>query len=121
MNETKTTDETKTFREINRDELRKKVERGDKFHLWDARTEQYFSGEVIQGAKWVPADQLEKKLPALGAEKSDEIVVYCSSVTCPASKSEAKQLSQLGFSNVSVYESGLADWKEAGLPTQKAA
>ena len=118
MNETTT---EKKFREISRDELKKKIERGDKFHLWDARTPQYFSHEVIQGAKWVPADQLDKQLATLGAEKSDEIVVYCSSVTCPASKTEAGRLTQLGYTNVSVYEAGLADWKEAGLPTQQAA
>src|SRR5262245_55484453 len=112
MNENTAT-QTKSFREITRDELKKKMERGDKFRLWDARTKEYFSNEVIQGATWVPADQLAAKLGSLETGKDEEIVVYCSSLTCPASKSEANQLKQMGYSNVSVYEAGLADWKEA--------
>ena len=115
------TDETKTFKGITREELKKKLDANAKIHLWDTRTKQYFTNETIPGASWVPVDQIEGKLSSLGVGKTDEIVVYCSSLTCPASKTAANLLVKLGYQNVSAYEAGLADWKEAGLPTQRAA
>lgn len=118
MNETQTQTENAAFKKITREELKKKMEGNPNFRLWDTRTEEYFTKETLPGAKWVPVDRVEMELETTGAGKDEEIVVYCASFTCPASKTAANFLVKKGYRNVSAYEGGLADWKEAGLPTQ---
>lgn len=108
------------FKVIDRDALKRKIDNKEKFHLWNVLTPEYYDAEKnIPGSKWVPRDQLDQRLPSLGAAKDEEIVVYCSSFTCTASKQAAEKLARAGFSKVSAYEGGLADWIEGGLPVVK--
>jgi rhodanese-related sulfurtransferase len=48
-------------------------------------------------------------------DKGKEIVVYCSSYSCSASRKAADFLESKGF-NVRAYEGGLKEWAEAALP-----
>lgn len=50
--------------------------------------------------------------------KSDEIVVYCASETCPASIYAYHLLAQKGYKKLSRYAGGIADWEKAGLPLE---
>jgi rhodanese-related sulfurtransferase len=111
---------TQAFKIIDREALKQKLDRKDKFHFWNVVTRPYYNAERnIPGSKWIPADELGKALPSLGAAPSDEIVVYCSSFTCPASKQAAELLSRSGYTKVWAYEGGLADWMEGGFPVVK--
>jgi rhodanese-related sulfurtransferase len=112
---------TTTFNHIDRAELKEKLDRQGGFYLWDTRSPEFFNNEVLPGAKWVPVSAIEKTLKEKGIKPQDEIVVYCASTSCPASKMAAEQLTKLGYTNVSAYEGGLADWKEGGLPTVQSA
>lgn len=106
-----------TYRAIDRNTLKSKLDRKEKFHLWNVLTKEYYKPDKnIPGSKWVPVNELEKRLPSLNAGKSDAIVVYCGSFQCPSSKQAAEKLVQLGFENVSAYEGGVADWAEGNLP-----
>jgi len=68
----------------------------------------------IRGTLNVSLDELEK---ASGKwEKDQEIVVYCASYKCSASKKAYHQLSEAGFTNVRAYEGGTKEWKEKGFP-----
>jgi len=114
------TTQTHAFKIIDRSTLKGKLDRKEKFHLWNVLVPQYYNAEKnIPGSKWIPVDQLDQKLPSLGAGKNDEIVVYCGSFTCPSSKQAAEKLARSGYTNVSAYEGGLADWIEGGLPVAK--
>lgn len=57
----------------------------------------------------------ENALRAL-PNKNAEIVVYCASATCQNSDIAARKLGSLGYSNVRVFKSGKAAWKDAGHP-----
>jgi rhodanese-related sulfurtransferase len=61
-------------------------------------------------------DQFERRF-----SKEKDIVVYCASADCDASRRAASALSQRGFSNVSAYEGGIADWEQAHQPIEGRA
>jgi len=70
----------------------------------------------IRGSVSIPRTELEagrwKEL-----DKSNEIVVHCSSYSCQASRKAARFLEEKGF-DVRAYEGGLKEWAQAGLPME---
>lgn len=50
-------------------------------------------------------------------DRSKEIVVYCSSYECSASKASAEFLEDKGY-DAKAYEGGVKEWAESGLPTE---
>jgi rhodanese-related sulfurtransferase len=89
------------------------------FSLVDARSDQYFDGTLIMGAKRLPAESekvtIEQSLP----DKKKLVVVYCAGPQCPASKNLAKRLVELGYTNVVDYHGGMQEWIENNKPTQR--
>jgi len=49
-------------------------------------------------------------------DKNAEIVVYCSNFQCSTSEYAAKKLKSFGYNRVYVYEGGIAEWYQKGLP-----
>ncbi len=43
-------------------------------------------------------------------DKDTKIVLYCSNYMCSASGEEARKLKELGYTDVAVYEGGMAQW-----------
>ncbi|MBA3954189.1 rhodanese-like domain-containing protein [Candidatus Dependentiae bacterium] len=72
-----------------------------------------FADAHIPGSVRMDLDQLEEKTQHW--PKDIEIVTYCANYQCTASGEAVKKLHALGFTNVKVYEGGIAQW------TQKAA
>ena len=106
-----------SYRVIDRDALKKKIDSNERFHLWNVLKKEYYNeNKNIPGSKWIPVDALAGELPKLGAGKNDDIVVYCGSFTCPSSKQAAELLAGRGYTNVSAFEGGVADWEEGNLP-----
>jgi rhodanese-related sulfurtransferase len=101
-------------RTIDREELRQKIERGDKLKLVMCLNEWAFIAKRIPGSIHfnTPAEMLA------GLEKDDDIVVYCSNVACLASVAAYVRLVEHGYTNVRRYAGGLIDWEEAGLPLE---
>lgn len=65
-----------------------------------------------------PLNQLESI--AFGWDKNQDIVLYCASYHCLASRSAYKILKDMGFKRVVVYEGGIKEWRELGLPIDGA-
>lgn len=101
---------------IDREELRRKMDRGDNFTLVDARSADSYMEEHIKGAISLPLGEVDEKAEQI-LSKNDEIIVYCSGFSCAASTNEIKKLREMGFKNVRHYAGGIKDWKEAGYPT----
>ncbi len=68
----------------------------------------------IPASVHVPFEEVEEF--AAKIEKNAQIVFYCSNYQCSSSWYAAKKLKSMGYSNVSVYEGGMAEWFQAGLP-----
>ena len=66
---------------ITRDELKKKMDRGEKFKLVETLPEGGFQQVHLPGATNLPLDQLRELAPKLLPDKNAEIVVYCASPT----------------------------------------
>src|SRR5207237_326788 len=98
--------------------LRARLDTRPLAQFWNVLTNDYYTGALIPGSRHVPVDRVGREAATLGLAKDAEIVVYCSGITCPNSAQAAHKLATLGYTNVSVFEGGLADWSAAGLPTE---
>ena len=101
-------------RTIARDELKRMLDRGGDFYLWNVLTDDYFHGEMIPGSHRVPLEQVGRQVAHTHVPKDAEIIVYCAGPRCPMSGTAAKKLRELGYANVRAYEGGTEEWKEAG-------
>ena len=103
-------------REIDRAELLERLESGE-VTLVDAQGPGWFEKEHLPGAIRGRLDDPEATIAELGGTDT-EIVVYCSSDTCQGSALAATMLEGRGYTNVSRYAAGKADWMDAGLPIE---
>ena len=102
---------------ITREALKEKIDAREDFALIDVLSSQSYQREHLPGAANIPLHDITEDAVA-GIPSDKEIVVYCSSFECMASPMAAKKLEEMGFSNVTDYEGGIADWKEAGYPVE---
>jgi rhodanese-related sulfurtransferase len=106
---------------VTADELRLKLERGDVFVLVDALAPMVYAHSHLPGAINIPPSdvdptRLAKRIPDLGTE----IVVYCANTECDDSVATAERLEALGYTNVKHYSGGKDEWKQLGLPLERA-
>ena len=99
---------------IRREELKQKLERGDRFQLVMALGDWEYRAKHIPGSLHFPTRQ--EALDELS--QNDEIVVYCSSYDCSASVIAYEYLVHHGYTHVRRYAGGLLDWEEAGYPLE---
>lgn len=99
--------------------LKKKMKGGEKFHLVHVLPHEYFVKEHIPGSINLPVSEIEH-LAYTVLTRNEMIVVYCGSRECQASPEAAKKLDEMGFEHVFDYETGMSEWKEAGLPVGKS-
>jgi rhodanese-related sulfurtransferase len=66
---------------ISRDELRKKIDRGEQFLLVETLPETAYHHAHLPGALNLPPDKVTVLAPTLLPDKNAEIVVYCASPT----------------------------------------
>lgn len=95
---------------ITREKLKEKLDRGDDFKLCCSLGKLQFDALHIPGSLHV--DSPEKAMEHLHID--DDIIVYCSDISCSASRLAYRLLIENGYKNVRRYDGGLADWQEAG-------
>jgi rhodanese-related sulfurtransferase len=66
---------------INRDELKAKIDRRERFRLVETLPEPAFQKAHLPGAANLPPGRLRELAPQVLPDKGEEIVVYCSSPT----------------------------------------
>ena len=103
-----------TMKEMTRDELKVKLDRGDAFNLVMTLGEFAFRGKHIPRSLnlHVPEDLLAKLDP------QQETVVYCSDRLCPSSIMAYHFLDGRGYQKLWRYSGGLSDWEQAGYPLE---
>lgn len=62
---------------ISRDQLHEKIQRGDKFFLFEVLPRMYWRKHHLPGARSLPLDEVESTIATLVPDKHAEIVLYC--------------------------------------------
>ncbi len=96
--------------DINVQELKEKIQRGDDFVLIDVR-EPYEHEDFNVGGQLIPLGTVESAVASLEDHKDDEVVVYCRSGKRSANAQYILQ--SAGFKNVRNLEGGMLAWMDA--------
>ena len=105
------------IRETNVPEVKKRMDRGDKFILVDVREESEYAKDHLPGAvhmgKGVIERDIEMRVPDLNAE----MILYCGGGF--RSALAADNLQKMGYANVISMDGGIREWREKGYPLVK--
>src|ERR671914_163017 len=99
---------------ISGEELKQKLDRGDKFKLVNALGEWAFDAKHIPGSINISKIEDAKKI----LDPNDDIVIYCSNPSCIASIIGYHHLTSMGYSKIRRYAGGIVDWEQAGYPLE---
>jgi rhodanese-related sulfurtransferase len=115
----KIVDDAKTrVRETNVDEVKKKIDRGEKFILVDVREESEFAKDHLPGAIHLGKGIIERDIEARVPDLNAEMVLYCGGGFRSALAGD--NLQRMGYKNVISMDGGIREWREKGFPlTQK--
>ena len=104
---------------ITKEELKAKIDRGDKFRLVDVRdTPDYNEGHIVGAIHLLIAEMSRQRAEAM-FDKGELIVTYSLDKDCPAKRIAAQRLFEYGFINVLAYEGSWKEWRAAGYPTER--
>jgi rhodanese-related sulfurtransferase len=92
--------------------LKERLDAGGTFRLCMVAPQWQFDAKHIPGSICV-SDQAAARRELT---KDDEIIVYCSTAQCAASKEAARKLDEAGFPNVWHFVGGLLAWEHMGYP-----
>ncbi|MDM0112917.1 rhodanese-like domain-containing protein [Variovorax sp. J22R133] len=84
----------------------------------DVREPEEFAAGHVTGARNVPLDQLEAKLPGTVKNKSLPLVIVCA--TGARAQRAVSVAKKLGYEQAQAVAGGLKSWKDANLPVEKA-
>ena len=104
---------------ITRDELKAKLDRGDKLALFEVLPLMYFRKHHLPQAKNLPPNDVVATIQELVPDRDTEIILYCWDHDCPTSGWAGTELEALGYTNIREYSGGKKEWIDAGLPMVK--
>lgn len=87
----------------------------------DAREAAQFTEGHLPGALSLPLGEFDAQLETFRAQVAvgETLVLYCSGYGCPDSFDLGVLLMAAGYHDVRVFEGGLPEWRDAGLPVVK--
>lgn len=110
--------EAKTrVKETNPQEVKKKAEAGEKFHVVDVREESEWARGRLPGAVHLGKGIIERDIEQAIPDKSAMIILYCGGGF--RSALAADNLQKMGYTNVISMDGGWRGWNEAGYPIEK--
>ena len=105
------------IRETNVDEVKKKMDGGEKFILVDVREESEFAKDHLPGAIHLGKGVIERDIEVRVPELNAEMVLYCGGGF--RSALAADNLQKMGYKNVISMDGGIREWREKGYPLTK--
>jgi rhodanese-related sulfurtransferase len=101
-------------KELTVDQVKAKVDRGQKFHLVDVREESEFAKDHLPSAVHLGKGIIERDVEARIPDTGAEIVLYCGGGF--RSALAADNLQKMGYTNVLSMDGGIRDWRNRGYP-----
>jgi len=105
------------IRECNVQDVKKKLDRGEKFHLIDVREESEWAAGHLPKAMHLGKGVIERDIEEEIPDHAAPIVLYCGGGF--RSALAADNLQKMGYTNVISMDGGYRGWKEAKLPLEK--
>ena len=104
-------------KEITAEELKKKIDNKEDFHLIEVLIPELYDQWHIPGVINIPADDMKEIAPGK-LKKDEEIIVYCRSLTCGASDRAAATLEEMEYKDITIFRGGKKEWEEEGFPIE---
>lgn len=104
-------------KETNVDQVKQKLDRGEKFMLVDVREESEFAKDHLPGAIHLGKGVIERDIEARVPDLNTPLVLYCGGGF--RSALAADNLQKMGYTNVISMDGGVRGWREKGYPTTK--
>jgi len=104
-------------RETTVDEVKARLDRGDKFALIDVREDNEFAKDHLPGAVHLGKGIIERDIEARYPDTATPLVLYCGGGF--RSAMAADNLQKMGYTNVISMDGGIRDWREKGYPMEK--
>jgi len=105
-------DARKRVRETTVDEVKTRMDRGDKFLLVDVREESEFARDHLPGAIHLGKGVIERDIEERVPELNTEMILYCGGGF--RSALAADNLQKMGYTNVISMDGGIRGWREKG-------
>jgi rhodanese-related sulfurtransferase len=102
------------IKETNVDEVKDRLDCGDKFLLIDVREESEFAKDHLPGAIHLGKGIIERDIEARVPDLNAEMVLYCGGGF--RSAMAADNLQKMGYTNVLSMDGGIRGWREKGFP-----
>jgi rhodanese-related sulfurtransferase len=110
-------DARRRVRECSVDDVKTKLDRGEKFVLIDVREDNEYAKDHLPGAihlgKGIIERDIEQRVPELDAP----MVLYCGGGF--RSAMAADNLQKMGYTNVISMDGGIREWREKNYPLTK--
>jgi rhodanese-related sulfurtransferase len=104
-------------RETNVDEVKSRLDRGDKLVLIDVREDREFDADHLPGAVHLGKGIIERDVEAKYPDLQTELILYCGGGF--RSALAADNLQKMGYSNVISMDGGIRGWREKEYPLEK--
>src|ERR1700733_5328263 len=109
-------DVRKRTKQVSLEELKRRLDAGEKVTLLDVREKDEWRAGYIPGAVSIPRGLLEIQAEQKPPDKNARIVAYCAGGT--RSALAAATLQELGYTNVETANPGFVRWKDLGFPIE---
>lgn len=110
-------DTRQRIRETTVDEIKSRLDRGDRFTLIDVREESEYARDHIPGAIHLGKGIIERDIEARVPDTSTPLVLYCGGGY--RSALAADNLQKMGYTNVLSMDGGIRGWREKHYPLEK--
>jgi rhodanese-related sulfurtransferase len=100
--------------ETNVDEVKERMDRGEKLVLVDVREESEFAKDHLPGAIHLGKGVIERDIERAVPDLNSPLVLYCGGGF--RSALAADNLKKMGYGNVLSMDGGVRGWREKGFP-----
>jgi len=107
-------DARKRVKECTVDDVKTKLDKGEKFVLVDVREESEFAKDHLPGAVHLGKGVIERDIEAKVPDTSTPLVLYCGGGF--RSALAADNLQKMGYTNVISMDGGIRVWREKQFP-----
>jgi len=104
-------------RELSVDQVKAKLDRGEKFHLVDVREDKEWEKDHVAVAIHLGKGVIERDVEQQIPDRDAEIVLYCGGGF--RSALAADNLQKMGYTKVYSMDGGIRDWRARGYPLTK--